>query len=439
VNATPARPAWARRLPFFYGWLIVAGQFLTTAATAGPTVWAFGLFAVPMGNDLGWSRSTIYGVLSLRLVIGILLLPLTSRLMDHPKWPRIVMVASSAVFAATTIALVRVSSVVEYYVVFGVIGGLSSAGASGLLYQALVPKWFIRKRGIAVSIGTLGSSVAAFISPLLVRPAVDAYGWRTTWLLTGIVMMVLMVPISALTRRSPEDLGLTPDGAPPEQSTAAAGARAQRMRQEHSFTVREVVRKPTTWLLVGATILAAPSLQGLATSWYPHYIDNGISAEGATLAVSMYGAFAIAGRLIWGNMGDRYHIRTIMVVLSAGTGLTLLFLLFAVSSPVTAMIYSAMSGVTLGGYVATNPLIWSNYFGRRYLGAIRGAFAPYALLVAAASPFLIAFIHDTTGTYTLAFWLIFAFWMIAALLVWLARPLAAPKAEPAKGSVAGTG
>ncbi len=156
----------AKKLPFYYGWLIVGAQFTAVMATAGPTTWAFGIFAIPMEEELGWSRGTLFGGITVRMVIGVALMPLASRLMDNPKWPLLIMLSTSILYAVSLMMVALVDTVFQYYLVTGVLGGLSAAGASGGLYQALTPKWFVSKRGRAVAFGNMGSSLAALTSPL---------------------------------------------------------------------------------------------------------------------------------------------------------------------------------------------------------------------------------------------------------------------------------
>jgi len=409
----------AQRLPFYYGWLIVGAQFMAVMATAGPTTWAFGVFAGPMEAELGWGRGTLFGAVTVRMIIGVGLMPFMSRLMDKPRWPALVMVSTSVAYAVSLMLVATVQTVTQYYLVLGVLGGLSAAGASGGLYQAIVPKWFIRKRGRAVAFGSMGSSLAALTSPLYVGLFVDSFGWRSAWLLTGVVMFVVMVPIATLVRRQPEDVGLLPDGAVVEAPSAAARAAPS---GDVSFTVGQALRSPTTWFLIAATVLISGSLQGLGSSWINHYQDSGLSKESARLSVSADGIFAIGGRIAWGLASERVHIRHVFLFACVVTGLPLILLTNVTSLPM-AMLYSALAGLTLGGYVSIQALIWADYYGRRNLGAIRAYFATPSLYAAAAGPWWIAMLHDSTGGYQSAYWVMLGGWLAAAGLVYVARPL----------------
>ena len=121
----------AKKLPFYYGWLIVGAQFSAVMATAGPTTWAFGVFAIPMEEELGWSRGTLFGGITVRMIIGVVLMPFASRLMDNPRWPLIIMLFTSVTYAVSLMLVSVVETVFQYYLITGLLGGLSAAGASG--------------------------------------------------------------------------------------------------------------------------------------------------------------------------------------------------------------------------------------------------------------------------------------------------------------------
>lgn len=409
----------AKKLPFYYGWLIVGAQFTAVMATAGPTTWAFGIFAIPMEEELGWSRGTLFGGITVRMVIGVALMPLASRLMDNPKWPLLIMLSTSILYAVSLMMVALVDTVFQYYLVTGVLGGLSAAGASGGLYQALTPKWFVSKRGRAVAFGTMGSSLAALTSPLYVGFFVDSFGWRPAWLLTGVIMFFVMVPFALIVRRQPEDIGLLPDGVPETQKSEKTKSS---IKTDISFTVAQAFKSPTTWFLVVATVLISGSLQGLGSTWINNYKDSGLSDESARIAVSTYGFFAILGRITWGLLSEKIHIRKVFLFACLTTGIPLL-LLMQVDSLFGAMLYASLAGLTLGGYVSVQPLIWADFFGRKNLGAIRAYFATPSLYAAAAGPWWIAVVYDNLGSYNLAYWIMFFGWLLAATLVYIAKPL----------------
>lgn len=424
----PPRAATAtlpRRLPFYYGWVIVSGFFLAGFAAGGPMVFGFSIFIVPMEQELGWSRATLLFPLTLGLVLLAVLSPLLQPLMDKRGWPPIVLTASSILVGAGMILNSRVQEPWHFIVSFGLMSGAGFAAGGGFAHLALVPKWFVRMRARAIAIGSMGTAVSAMVYPLFAEAAINAFGWRTAWVAVGASSLVLLIPVALLMRRAPEDIGLLPDGDTTEEAAErarAASASGAAAREERSYTPREAARHRTTWLIVGVMVLTAPTLVGLTSNWAAHFRDLGLSSATAAGAVTSYGAFSILSRFVWGFLVERYHVRPVAIAQALATALALLALLFAQTGP-TALLYGALQGITLGGALALQPLIWANYYGRRHLGAILGAFQPFASAAMAVSPAGIGLLRDGLGSYELVFAILLAMWVLAALLLYLARPL----------------
>ncbi|MCE2469023.1 MAG: MFS transporter [Dehalococcoidia bacterium] len=320
--------AGAARRRFYYGWLIVLGYLLAGVAGSGAMLWGFQVFVTPMSDELGWSRGTIYSVTLFRTLFVGALIVLLARLMDKRRWPPVVMTVSSVVLGLSVMALSLVNAYWQYFLFSVVLGGIGFAGAGGQLYQALVPKWFVRLRGKAIAFGSAGTAIGAFVYPTLADMTIDAFGWRTAWVVIGVISLVLLTPISLLIRRSPEDLGLLPDGESAEQAHARRADDAQRgVAEEHSFRPSEVLRYRTTWFIVLATMLAAPTMIGLTSNWAVHFQSIGFTRTEAATVVSTYGAASLVSRLLWGYFLDRHHVRGVAVVHAGLTACTILFLL----------------------------------------------------------------------------------------------------------------
>ena len=345
--------------------------------------------------------------------------------MDQKKWPPIVMSISSVIFALSIMALGSVNEYWQYFLFAVVFGSIGLAGAGGQLYQALVPKWFVKYRGKAIAFGSAGTALGAFIYPTLANILIDAYGWRLAWVIVGIITLILLLPISLLIRRSPEDMGLLPDGELLEISSKAQKipSPASSKVQEISFTPKEALKQRSTWFIVLATMLVTPTMVGLTSNWAIHFQSIGFTRTEAATIVSTYGASSLAARLAWGIFLDKYHIRTLAIVHAALTAGSIGFLLFVESFGLIAILYGVTQGLILGGYLAIGPLIWANFFGRNYLGAIRGTFAPFQTIMAATAPWAIAAAGEAFGTYRYIFMILLTFWILSMLCMYLARPL----------------
>lgn len=435
--ATRAPSRIATRLPFFYGWLIVASMFAAGMASAGPTLWALSVFALHMIEDLEWGRSTFFGALTARQLLMGAFAPIFGRLADTERWPKPLMVFGGTTFALSLLLLSQVENRLQFFLVFSLLGGIGQASGGGILRQAIVAKWFVRRRGRAIAVGSMGTGMAAVIYPLFAFFLIEAFGWRSAWLWMGLSSFLLLVPLALLMRRQPEDIGLLPDGETPEEAEARR-ARAEagdvRAREEHSFTLAEVRRSRTLWLIVIATMLTAPSMQGMTSSWVPYFRDIGLTEATAVTALTVYGVFSVLSRIVWGTLADRFHVRNVIMANGALIALTILFLINAlwvasasgIDSRYIVMVFAGFLGIIFGGFIGLNPLLWPNYFGRRYIGTIRGTFMPFVTVSAALGPLWINLIFDTTGSYRLAYTILLVMWIVFIALMYFARPLKPP-------------
>ena len=419
-----------RRVPFFYGWVMVANMFSAGMASSGPTLWAFSVFVHPMTDELGWSRGALFGALTLRSLMMGLFAPIVGRFADNAERPKAFMILGGTMYALGLALISIAHSILVYYLVFVLVLGMGMAISGGYARTAYVSKWFVRKRGRAITMGTMGSAMAAFVYPLFTQLCIDAFGWRTAWIVLGATSFFFIVPFAFLIRRQPEDVGLLPDGDTPEQ--AAEYQRQQRAQgkdgDEQSYTVKDALHMPTLWILVACFCLVAPGMGGINATWVPHFQDIGISANTAATSLTVYGAFSIIARFFWGYWVDHHHVRKVLIAILLLYSLAMFFLL-NVSSPVTALVYSAFQGLITGGWVGINPLVYPTYFGRRFVGAIQGTVAPLTMIASAAGPFMIATVFDMTGSYRGAYTVMMFTWLIAAGLMFLARPPGPRKRE----------
>ena len=369
---------WQGRLPFFYGWVIVAVGFLM-GFIAGGAFWAASVIAIPMREDLEWSLSSIYFGLTVRMLVGAAGMFLFGRFGDLKHGARIVGVISGAVAALSLAAIALIDSQWEFILFYGVIGGMTTSGTGFLVMSAVVPRWFLQRRGRAVAMATMGTGAALLV-------------WR-----------------------QPEDVGLHPDGIHTEGSSQSPSAPPER-----NYTASEAIRTKTMWILLLAIAAASLSPNGIPSTLVPMYIDKGFSTQVAALGFSIYGLFSMLARFFWGYLADRYHIRTVLIAISIFTAMSMPMMLILHGNG--ALIYAALVGFGIGGFVGTQQLVWPSYFGRRHLGAIVGMSMPVTFGVMAIGPLLMAQSFDRTGGYGFGLACMGISWIVCAGAIFLAKP-----------------
>jgi MFS family permease len=327
--------------------------------------------------------------------------------------------------AAGMIALRWVESLIAFYVLFGIVGTLMTVGGAEMLVNAVLPKWFIRKRAAALTIASAGQGLGPLLFPVLVSAVIDGWGWRAGWMTIGVASFVLLFPLAFMVRTRPEDMGLQPDG---EDGPARTGF-ASRPLSEHSFTRAEAIREPSLWLINLSGALFVMGVTGLQTNWLVYFQDAGFASTTAALSASAFGLGSFSSRFLWGSISHRYPVRVLMAVATSLTAATVL-LIFQVDSVAMMMAVSVLNGLALGGNFVMRPLIVANYFGRNHLGAIGGIMRPLQIAGAASGPVAVAGLFDLTDNWHVAFGLVLVIWLISALSIAMASPPKAPIASP---------
>jgi MFS family permease len=338
------------------------------------------------------------------------------------------MLASALSLGGSLVLLRFVDSLWFFYLVFGGMGALSSAALGGMLTNAIVPKWFMRKRGRAMGLASIGTAMGPLLFPISVQAIVSTVGWRDGWLILGLVTLAVLVPLSFLIKTRPEDMGLLPDGEgspPPTANTPTPTPIA-----EVSYTRREAARTPTFWLLAISFSLATLSMGGFFANWLPYFQDIGFSAAVGSLAAVAYGMGSISVRLVWGILSERYSVRHLLVVQALLTAISVFFFLH-ISGPTTLILAGGFHGLAVGGFFIMRPLIIANYFGRLHLGAINSLFRPLTTVTSSLSPLLIAGLFDAYGSYIWAFTAVLVSWLLVGTIVGFAKPPSKPSATPA--------
>ncbi len=418
----PERLTWYARTPFYYGWGIVGAAFLMNLIATGVQLWSLSVLVVPMVDDLGWQRGDIFIALTGRSIITALLTPFFGRYIDRRHGGVLLMLSGGVLGAISAAAISTVHAPWQFLFWFGLVGGLAGPGAAYVVSAAIVPKWFIRKRGRALALSTMGTGAAALVMPLVATSLIGAVGWRDTWTVLGIATAVITIPLALLMRRQPEDVGLLPDGE--SAFDPGTGARRSAAAEEYSFGASEALRQPTTWLIVAAMTLASMSVLGVPSNLVPMLQDRGMSLEGAATGLTIYGLMSMLARFGWGILAERTHVRKAILILS-GYAATVTFLFVAAGNG-TAILFvlAAGTGFAVGGIVILNPLVWPTYLGRRHLGAILGFVLPITTVGGATGPFMMAKVFDWTGSYELGLVVLAGAWVLCGVAMYFARPFA---------------
>ncbi|MGE0765249.1 MAG: MFS transporter [Hyphomicrobiaceae bacterium] len=389
----------ARRLPFYYGWVVLACVCCAAVARVGPAVGTLSIFVTPMTEEFGWSRAALSGAVSLGGVLAALTSPFVGSFLDR-KGPRTILLAAVLMTSATILMLSGVQSLIGFYLLF-CIARMNFAGPFDLGTYGAVVNWFAARRPLATSIATLAQMVGLTIMPLIGYWAMAHGGWRMGWIAIGLTVLTIgFLPTWALMVRRPEDLGLLPDGAKAAPARDDGGPAIERsIDSEPSFTRSEALATPAFWLLSLYTLLVFPVQAGTSLHQPAHLMERGVSAAAAVSSVTAFSATSAVVGLLFGLLLRRIGVKMGLAV----SGLALCassILISRVTTSFDALTSAALFGVAMGGIHTTLPVAWADYFGRRSFGAIRGVALAIQVTAQASGPLISGVLRDITGDYS---------------------------------------
>jgi len=415
----------ARRLPFFYGWVVVGVVFVTMAICVNART-AFSLLFPPILDEFGWERGVTAGAFSFGFLVSALLSPLLGRLMDR-RGPRFVMEAGVAATAAGLLLATFAGAPWHIYLTLGLLVGAGTT-FTGYTGQALfLPNWFVRRRGLAMSIAFAGVGVGSIVLLPALQTFVERNGWRAGCTVLGVVVLVVLVPLNLLLRRRPQELGLAPDGdaGTPEAAQARRAANVvDPAWAAIDWTLARAMRTARFWWIAVGYFAALFSWYAVQVHQTKYLVETGFGAGQAAWALGAVSLAGVPGQIALGWLSDRIGREIVWAIGSAGFCITYAALLLLPSYPGIPLLYAMVVAQGALGYGLTSVIgaIPAEIFEGKHYGPIFGTLMVSALAGGAAGPWFMGFVHDRTGQYTLAFWVAIGCSVLSALAIWRAKP-----------------
>jgi sugar phosphate permease len=407
------------RKPLYYGWVIVATLAVVSFSLHAVAIFSFGLFVLPMTAELGITRAAIGLAPTVRSLGAGVSVVVVGRLLD--RYGARVLIPVAAVI--TALAMVGLSAADQYWqvmVLFTVIGLTGLTAGNNLMVTVPITKWFVRRRGRAISIAVAGLATGGVAFPIGHQALIDGIGWRATWVVSAAILVAIAVPLPLLfLRRTPEDMGLHPDGELPITRPDSAGSAVS--GAEENWTARAALRAPTFWILAVSFALLNFTVMGLLIHRIPFWVERGFDPVTVAGSFSVNGAAFIIASLSVGGLLDRVPVRSVAI---GGILLQAVALVWLLNSESVIALYGTgiLFGAGLGSGAVVRGVIWATYFGRGSVGTIRGLVGPVELASNGVGPPMMGLIYDVTGAYTVAFWIAVALMLSSALLMSTARP-----------------
>lgn len=424
TSAAPtASPHWQKRLPFFYGWLLVVVSFVTMAVGVNART-AFSLLYPPILQDFGWDRGLTAGIFSFGFLLSALITPLAGRLIDR-RGPRLLVEIGIVTLGA---GLLLATLAREPWQLYLTLGAMCGAGVNCFTYTTqsiYLPHWFVRRRGLAISIAFSGVGVGSITILPWLQYLIGTAGWRSGCWMLGILVLALLGPLNLLLRGRPEEIGLEPDGE--HAARIAAASRSNIVDPAWAavdWTLGRALRTRRFWWL-------ALGYFGSLFAWYAvqvhqtkYLTEIGFSATDAAWALGLVSLVAVPGQIALGHLSDRIGREWIWAIGNFGFVLCSLALIALKAHPTMALLWAMVVAQGTLGYCLTSVMgpIPAEIFAGRHQGSIFGVVMLSGIFGGAAGPWVAGLLHDLVGSYAPTFWICLGLNVVSAAAIWRAAP-----------------
>jgi MFS family permease len=363
----------------YYGWVVVSMCLLANLVAFGCT-FSYGVFLKSFASEFGWSRSLIAGAFSIYAIFHNLLAFFAGATADR-LGPRPLMTVAGSCLGLSMVVMSRANSIWDLYVLFGVIFSVGVA-ATYSPAMATVSLWFKAKRGLAIGLTAAGLGAGSLVFSPLSAWLILLFGWRTSYLILGIIAWVIFIPIVVFVRRAPPELAFAK-----VESESIEGL---------SFS--EAFKTGTFWALCYSFLFHSVAAWTIMIHIVALATDRGISIVMAGSIAGLIGGASLPGRIGAGFLSDRIGRKRVFLSALTFQLVTIVWLLFS-REVWMLLLFAIVFGISSGGVGGLLAAFPADYFGHKATGAILGFLAIMAGIGIALGPYLGGYIFDATGSY----------------------------------------
>jgi MFS family permease len=420
-----AQRASQRVRGIFFGWWIILAGIGLLVLTNGLLGQAYGAYVVVLKEEFGWTATAFSIAYAIQSAESGMLGPFQGWLLDR-FGPRAVVRAGVIILGVGLVVFSQIDSLVGFYLVFLFMAVGSSLGGFMSVTTTMI-NWFERRRGTAQGLIQIGPAVGGLLVPL-VAWSLAGQGWRPTAVVSGILIILLGLPLAQLLRRRPEDYGMLPDGGPLPEPVPGRSIGRRQMWTSISFTARQALRTRGFWFISFGHMLGVAIVTAVAVHLIPFLTEDlNLSLATAASLVSLMTTCLLIGGIGGGMLGDRFDKRYLAVIGCAGSLTAMLLLAFATSLAMAAA-GAALQGLSHGMRGTQMMPLRADYFGRQAFAKIAGISSFVMMWGIMAGPIMVGWVTDATGDYRLGFQVLSGAALVAAVCFTLARRPEPPRA-----------
>ncbi|MED1467349.1 MFS transporter [Bacillus salipaludis] len=374
----------------FYGWWIVVAAFMIMTFIYAPIANLVSLFILPVTKELGFSASQFMLYFTIMALAAMAIGPFAGKLMkkmDVRAYLTLFILISAAAFIGFSFA----TKLIHFYL-FAVLMGAGLSGGAMIPASVLITNWFNEKRGLCLGIALAGSGFGGVILSPLTNWLITAYGWRSAYLVLGILIAMVLIPLAVFViRLTPADKGLM----------ALGEEKSSKPNKELAGTTQgQALKSISFWALCLAILVGGIVVNTMLINLAPYLAGIGTTAKTAALLLSLGSAMVIVGKLLVGRLFDKLGLITTLFIISAGSLLSFLFLMKA-NIVLPAILYTIFSGIGSTAVTVTPAYLTGALYGEKEFSAKYGVVSIFISLGAAVTPIVSGAIFNINHSYGL--------------------------------------
>lgn len=376
----------------YYGWKVAGATIATQAAQAGLLVYGFSALALPFEHEFGVPRAEVMIGSTCLSLASSALAPIAGRWIDLRSIRRLMLVGA-LMLGLGFLALSAAQTIWQVWLAYALLLPFGNVLLGQLTSAALITRWFSERRGRAMGLSTLGTSLGGFIFPLLITLSAQSLGWRGAAALIGVTTAVLIaLLVAVLVYDRPADKSLAVDGQTSRAPVLAAGAHPS------GLSGAQLLLRPAFWIITFGVGIKIATYFGLINNLGGFAAGLGLKPIFAASLVSILSVTSMVGKLGFGTLAERFAPKWLFV---AGLSLTAasFALLFAATGAATVIAACLMLGLSTGGMFPLWSLMTARQFGDASFGRAMGLMNLMMVPLTAAAPPLAGWVYDRTGSY----------------------------------------
>ena len=391
----------SRRAPgLYYGWIVAIALALLASANNGGS-YAFGIYFGSISQQFGIDRAALSLTVTINRFLAGLLQPVAGYLADR-YGPRQVGVAGAIILGTGLAILSFARTLPAIYVAYGLIAGIGMAAMAGGISAKVMGAWFIRRRGVAMSLAGGGTIIAQ----ILIVPAATFIlvktNWQTADRIVAALVLLIIVPVAwVLIRNHPKELKLQPDGEPTLAVAAVGGQPTSAISDTVGLSLRQAMRFPAFWQLAVGLIACGVTMSFPSTHLMAFTTDMGMSDMTASETIGIAGLLSLPGSVGLGYLGDRFGRDRMLATAYALRAITYITLLQA-HHPAIMFAAGIALGLSWGATVPLTAAIVADLFGRKAIATIVNTMTMLMFLASGSFVYLAGLDYDRLGSYDLS-------------------------------------